>query len=429
MNNKGISRRDLLKILAAVTAVGGFSLARFFLSQIEIEGQAQSNQDKNTYIPLIQKQDPPTATVTPTKTATSTPTKTATVTKSPTPTNTTIPSTNGPRVIRVHSGSATSWTGQSSYWNYVNQDKITEMVNSGLMNLTKTGNVSDAWHAILPNYTNGQKVAIKVSFNNSENCTSGNAIDGIIEPVNALINGMVARGVSVGNIYVYDAMRALPTRFTSKGVSGVHYVSIGSCSGTDLATWSETNVAFHPPSGSVASETLAQVLIDATYVINMPIMKRHPIGGVSLGYKNHFGSINDPGGLHTWIDVVNGTARSDYNPLVDIYANANVGAKTVLTVGDGIFSTHEFNQAPVAWTIFNNETPKSLFFSQDPVAIDCVMHDFVRLEMQAISDPITSSANRYLQLAEAKGQGVFESISNPLTGSYSKIDYVKVELS
>jgi uncharacterized protein (DUF362 family) len=52
------------------------------------------------------------------------------------------------------------------------------------------------------------------------------------------------------------------------------------------------------------SEVVTDVLRNAT-LINMPIMKGgHPIAGVTLGFKNHFGTIDNPGGLHTYINVV-----------------------------------------------------------------------------------------------------------------------------
>jgi len=62
---------------------------------------------------------------------------------------------------------------------------------------------------------------------------------------------------------------------------------------------------------------------------------------------------------------------------VDIYRSQHIGPKTVLTVGDGLFAAIDFNSAPQTWTTFGDQLPNSLFFSVDPVAIDCVMHDFV----------------------------------------------------
>jgi hypothetical protein len=303
------------------------------------------------------------------------------------------------------------------------------MVSQGLQRLTGTSDQTAAWQSILPDYQASQQIAIKVSFNNSEVCNQNtNAIDGLKEPVYALVSGLILAGIQAGDIYIYDAIRALPDRFVDIRLTnlGVNYRDNGSCAfPAGFTRTPENQLLFYPSGGGfVATEYITDCIIDATYLINMPIMKTHPIGGVSLGYKNHFGSIDDPGALHDWIDVVQGTAQDDYNPLVDFYRTTHFGGKTVLTIADCIFSAIEFNQAPQVWSTFNNQLPHSMFFSRDPVAIDCVMHDFVKAEVPSIPN----ASNRYLELAEQAGQGVFESI-NPWIEVYSKIDYQYISLT
>ena len=55
-------------------------------------------------------------------------------------------------------------------------------------------------------------------------------------------------------------------------------------------------VTFYPPSGMPMppATRVTDLLVAARYLINMPIMKRHGFAGVSLAFKNHFGSIDDP---------------------------------------------------------------------------------------------------------------------------------------
>ena len=65
--------------------------------------------------------------------------------------------------MHVHCNSATSWSGQTDYWNYVNQNVVSNMVDQGLMALIGTSTVADAWQALLPNYQSGQAIAIKVN--------------------------------------------------------------------------------------------------------------------------------------------------------------------------------------------------------------------------------------------------------------------------
>ena len=64
--------------------------------------------------------------------------------------------------------------------------------------------------------------------------------------------------------------------------------------------------------------------------------------------------------------------------------------------------------------------PNSLFFATDPVAVDCVMCDFLAAEF----GEETTFAN-YLRLASQAGLGVYER-GNPWGSGYQQIDHLKV---
>ena len=123
-----------------------------------------------------------------------------------------------------------------------------------------------------------------------------------------------------------------------------------------------------------------------------------------------------------------GVYRPDYSPLLDVYQHPQVVGKTVLTIGDGLFASRGDQATPPApWTTFGNRAPNSLFLSQDPVAIDCVMYDFLEAEAGVPS----ASADDYLRLAAQAGLGVFEhrapGASDP-GDWYSSIDYLFLDL-
>ena len=83
----------------------------------------------------------------------------------------------------------------------------------------------------------------------------------------------------------------------------------------------------NPQATKILDRQLPDVLYDATYLINMPIIKKHSSIPVSLAFKNHFGSIDYVNGgptsdeLHEYIEAPSeGTLYdSDYSPYVDIY--------------------------------------------------------------------------------------------------------------
>lgn len=331
-------------------------------------------------------------------------------------------------VVHVHAEEATHWNFSTGwYGDHVEQVVVDEMVDQGLMHLTGTGSVAAAWAELLPGYQAGQTIAIKVNFNNALECAEGdNQIDALIEPVNALIAGLKQRGVLEQDIWVYDARRRLPYRF----LDGCPFDNVrfydaeGDCGG-DKATFESNDpsaiVHFGYP---VADRRITDVLINATYVVNVPILKRHGIHPVTLGFKNHFGSIDPkPVDLHNYIDPSSGAYSPSRSPLVDIYANPNIVGKTVLTVGDGLFGAPGAVAVPVRWDTFGDRAPNSLFFSRDPVAVDCVMYDLIDAEWD-----VGDRGRDYLRLAADRGLGTYER-GDPWSNDYDEIDYRRVDLS
>ena len=109
----------------------------------------------------------------------------------------------------------------------------------------------------------------------------------------------------------------------------------------------------------------------------------------------------------TWIEpVVNvhnyhidGLTMGNPTPLTDLFSHEHIGGKTLLFLGDGLHSTLEDQRILAKYMMypFNNDWTNSLFFSQDPVAIDSVMYDFLYTEG---AYPIEGSQNYLHQSAE-----------------------------
>jgi hypothetical protein len=339
------------------------------------------------------------------------------------------PSAPRPRVVHAYCARATTWDFSTGWWgDYVSQAVVSEMVGRGLMELTGRKSRAEAWSALLPNYTSGERVAIKVNLNNARAVADDdNAIDALIEPVNAVIAGLKEFGVAEADIWVYDAVRSIPTRFQN----GCDYpgVQFSGDSTSNPQGFSPTqSVSFNTPPGeaTLADQRISNVLVNADYLINMPIMKKHRAALVTLSFKNHFGSIHYCAALHRYTFPNEDDFTSSYNPLVDIYNNPHFVGKTVLTIGDGLYGSRgDQGSVPEPWTTFDNDAPRSLFFSQDPVAIDSVMYDFLGAEA-GVSD----HADDYLALAAEAGLGVFEhraaAASDP-EDWYDQIDYVYVD--
>jgi hypothetical protein len=278
------------------------------------------------------------------------------------------------------------------------------------------------------------------------------AIDALIHPVNALVRGLKSAYpfFDYHDIWVYDATigdrgpgsvsnRGIPkNRFQDKcSYPGVRFFDAKDCDNyagyassdpTTYITWRNP-----PDIPTPGSQKVTDVLVNATYVINMPIMKAHIKTGVTLSFKNHFGSLANVAPLHWWISSTENPpyyGGTRYNPMVDIYRNPHIANKTVLTIGDGLYGNWDDNRTkPLRWSTFNDDAPNSLFFSTDPVAIDSVMTDLVDAE-----EPLTgpyAMARDVLIYAESVGLGVFEHGDpwrQPWGSGYSKIEYKRIEI-
>jgi hypothetical protein len=349
------------------------------------------------------------------------------------------------RVVRIHSTNATSWDYATGwYGDYVDQATVDAMTDEGLLRLTGAATLALAWQAILPAYTVGQKIAIKINLNNSACNETGNVIDALPQPINAIVRGLKARGVAENDIIVYDVSNGghyngqnwriaqIPTRLLNKVRAlypNVQFHAAANDCGSPYITpsgYSTTQyIHFNVPVGkpAIADSAVGNVLANAAYLINLPIMKKHAFSGVTLGFKNHYGSFDQCSYTHWSITLDDPNYTPTYNAQVDIYNNPHIKNKTVLTVGDGLYGArvNNYNEIPSRWASFSNDSPNCLFFSIDPVAIDCVMYDHLAAE-----NGVPANADDYLKLAHTAGLGTFEHWD--AAQHYQLIDYQPYEL-
>ena len=434
--SKHISRRQLLQALAA--AAGSLGLGAL-TGCIPSTGRAEEGLQARTYMPVVTNStdsptEPPPTQPPPTEPSPTQPPPTEPPPTQPPPTE--PPPATASRVVHVRDVGVTSWDyGNSYYGNYVNQARVDTMVDRGVMALTHTSSVAQAWQTLVPDYAPGKGIAIKVNFNNNyQTCDSNNLdLDALIHPVNAIVKGLLAAypDFRQNDIWVYDATgiaypewgpRNINTRFQDGCLyPGVRYfdyrcnekAGYTSNDPSAIVTWSRPGL----PSGVKVTD----VLVDATYLINIPILKRHWATGVTFGFKNHFGSIENCYPLHDW--VYNGSKyySAGHSPIVDIYLNANIAGKTVLVMGDMLFGNWENNYSKAKpWVTFGNAAPDSLLFATDPVAIDCVMCDLLASE-----ESLLGISDHYLLYASSLGLGTYER-GDPWGSGYSHIDYVSL---
>ncbi|MGD8781213.1 MAG: DUF362 domain-containing protein [Ignavibacteria bacterium] len=318
------------------------------------------------------------------------------------------------RVVWVHNPDATNenCTNQSQdYWcddKNTDQEIVNTMVSNALQTLTNTSTDGDAWGAIFRyhnsnhdkgnvGYTSGEKVVIKINFNSngcgyySNNYQRYDLEDVDTSPqicltiLDQLVNvvGVVQEDISIGDpgknfddLY-YDKCSAV--------FPDVHYWGKGN--GRTPVVASEEKVIFMSDGSS--DDWLPQSYVDAEYMINIPVFKKHHRAGISLAAKNHFGSFvpfhGSAAGWHPSLpasegggDVNNGDYGS-YRCFVDIMGHKHLGDKTILYLVDGLWSSTNWAHPPIKWSMppFNDDYPSSIFASMDPVALESVGYDFL----------------------------------------------------
>ena len=333
------------------------------------------------------------------------------------------------RVIAVHDNLVTSWDGSSLWFGsntYVNQARMDNMVMRGVMSLTNQSSELDAWTALLPNVSGTTKIGIKINGNNNERGPTNNDIDWTPQLVNAVIKGLKARGFSEANIYVLDPSSMRTTAYCSLVTALYPNVKLyGDERHTPyfISTYNSTDssLVITHPCGAPSSKYPDQFL-DLDYQIQMPQMKVHGVG-VTLTYKNLLGYKvrSTIPSLHDYMQL------SSNNPFVDLYENTHIINKTRLIIGDGIYGHHIRNYGgipPPRWSVLGNDWPKRLFFATDPVAIDCVMYDF--LDWQ---NPRTSQHENYLRCAANANHGIRDHWNNPTEKRYSLIDFIQLDMA
>jgi hypothetical protein len=343
---------------------------------------------------------------------------------------------NPGRVVWVWNPNATEKDLAGYWWEQENnnQDIIDHMFSIGVQNLTGASDDSDAWNSIFSyfnevhgngnvGYQPGEKIAIKLNFNNALGGTGDpyvkedNDRDASPYVVKALLRHLVnVVGVAQEDITVFDASRPIANWFYNRvyyetypadplveEFSHIHFVdSTGDAAGREQVIPSSTTMYF----ADGTTRTLPTCVIEAKYIINMPLLKRHPINmGVTLSGKNFFGSfIEQVSDIHTY--HISGLTMGNPAPQVDLLAYEHLGGKTLLFLGDGTFGTKVDHKTIAKFLMypFNNDWTNSLFFSQDPVALDSVMYDFLLTEG---TNPTEGSQN-YLHQAAVPLPNVYD---------------------
>ena len=312
------------------------------------------------------------------------------------------------RVTWARDSLVACWNGKEGCWwdnGNIDQNRLEAMYDKSLCALSGASSVKKAWQNIFKyyneqngrgrrGYKRGETIVIKINLNNTYDTDDhDNDIDQSPQATIALLRQLTAKaGIPQECITIYDATigwkkRAMPDRIYKPAhrlFPRVKWMSATGSQGVDSAHWVKDAITYTDPSVMLGT-VLPQAVTDASYLINIALLKGHEISGVTLCAKNHFGSIPFPARMHGTHTVSQMTgAEGDYSAYVDLMGCPNLGKKTLLYIVDGIYGMQTNVGAPRAdrdrWKMFGNQWSASYFMSLDPVAIECVCTDFLFAE-------------------------------------------------
>ncbi|MGC9342420.1 MAG: T9SS type A sorting domain-containing protein, partial [Bacteroidales bacterium] len=356
------------------------------------------------------------------------------------------------RVAWIYEPEATLWDGSTGKWweaENTDYDMVYKMLEGAVIQLTGEQDISSAWDAAFTwfnqehekegGYQDGEKIAVKLNLNNTNNHTSfDNRSNSSPQMVLALAKQLVeVLGVPESAITFYDISRPMAGPI----YNAVHNVfpdisfvdNIGGDGREKFVVdysselrWSEEERTIEIGGGYPTY--LPVCVSEADYLINLGNLKGHNLAGVTICAKNHFGtyysySESNPthsppkaAGVHPYItvhDMHSGThwnfdmrEMGTYNALVDIMGHEHLGGKTLLFLVDGLYASrnqYESLSSANMWESppFNGGWTASVFASFDGVAIESVAVDFLRSE--PTMNEVYGNVDNYLHEAAQAG--------------------------
>ncbi len=293
----------------------------------------------------------------------------------------------------------------------VDQGRLEAMLSATLQGLSGKATDAEAWNAIFTyfngthlkgnvGYKPGEKIVIKINQNNgiptvatdhagnadtskgdTPNCLNGSP-HLILATIRQLVNNA---GVASGDIIVYDVSRVIGDNIyayckADPSCANVTFIDAVGGEGRQPPGPSVPNSVVY--GGAIKLGTsIPQFIVSAGYMINMSLVKNHGNMGPTSVMKNHYGS--GFGQEHT------GVALNQHHPMVELASHRDIGEKTVLFMVDFLFTAAGPDWGPHPWKLppFGDGTkagwPASIMLSQDGIACESVVWDFVNTEMFA----------------------------------------------
>jgi hypothetical protein len=353
------------------------------------------------------------------------------------------------RVVWVHDPRVLDWEGPGhGHWyedDHLHQDRVDAMMQRALTTLTGEPDCPRAWDRLFRHfnrgrgrgdvgYRAGERILIKPNWVgmiwregavDAETYTLVKRQDYMNtapQMIIALVRQLLAAGVPARAITVCDALAYLVHeyhRVLHQACPDVEYVDFGGKFGRLKVADSDVPFYWSCRPTQATQDVLPTCFAEAQYLVNFATLKAHAATGITLCGKNHFGSFRRWPVQSGYHDLHRHSFLKEvrrYREQVDLLGHAHLGGKTVLNLIDGLFTgKHPVDANPrrMALAPFSGDWAKSLFASQDPVAIDSVGFDFLTAEYDDF--PRRTGVDDYLHEAAQA--------ANPPSGTFYDPDH------
>jgi Domain of unknown function (DUF362) len=278
----------------------------------------------------------------------------------------------------------------------VNREAVREMMRRGMLALTSEKEPVAAWRRF---FAKGDVVGIKVNPVGQPHAISNHAV--VLE----IIDNLRQAGLPAQDILVFDRYR---DQFVGAGYrdilpEGVRWdAAAPAFDGVQLAIDGYDPDVFldlplvgtgiHDPSDPRARRSHVALIVTkkVTKIINVPVLKDHGTGGVTLALKNmSHGLVNNVARSHAAAEV---NACGQFIPAV--VALPAIRGKVVLHILDGLKAVYEGGPSATPRHVWERKT---LSFATDPVAMDRLGWEVIDAKRKEMGLP---------PVGESKWQGV-----------------------
>jgi uncharacterized protein (DUF362 family) len=250
----------------------------------------------------------------------------------------------------------------------INETVVQMMVDESIMALAGIRNVGEAWKTVFPGITDTSIIGIKVNCINSSHHTNP-------EVVNCITNGLAQMDVGTlfkkNNIIIWDRTNSELTSCGYTKYTGGDPDTVR-CFGTNEAgVGYDNDVTFNVNGSTQHPSKILSQMVD--YLIDAAVLRTHSQGVVTLNMKNHYGSVNNPGGLqHS--GGCSPAVPSLMQQIRDVVTPNNIQKLFFI---DGLFGM--YSGGPGGSPNFN---PKLILMSRDPVACDKQGQNVINVERE-----------------------------------------------